>query len=191
MPSTYNRACDVYQGFNARNDKFVPIGFVTSLKIGSAELAVDLTCSDPTEEDTQVTTVIVVSHIAWGLGITDAIYISGTISKPNRETIKMLTYTDLSDVSVEIVYTIYNYDSSAKTYFKEFHSEETTLSGLLEKTGGDIVLDVSDSKSGAIEYPEVYDFTIGVKPQPTAQILTVQVSETGKVAKDWGITLAA
>jgi len=186
--ATYDRTCDVYQGFNYRKDKVTPVGFVTSLKVGTADLSSDLTCKDPMDPSTDVTAVVVLSNISWGLGVTDAIYINGQMSSPNREAVKLLTYTDLTDVTVEVNFVVYSYDPVSKKYFKEFHSEDTTLNGLLEKSSGDVALDVADQLSTEVEYPENFSFFVGVKPKAEAQTLTVQVSDTAKVAKQWGLT---
>lgn len=188
--ASYDRPCDVYQGFNFRKDKVTTVGFITSLKVGTLELAVDLTAKDPQDASTDLTAVCVLSNCSWGVGVTDAIYLHGQISSANRQNVQTLLYTDLSDVTVEVLFTVYEYDPVAKKYFKGMHSEGTTLLGLVEKQGENVALDVATNASMEVESPENYAFFIGLKPQPSQQEITIQVSDTAKVVKQWGMTVS-
>ena len=187
--ASYDRACDVYQGFNYRKDKVTTVGFINSLKVGDKEIKSDLVCKTPTDPGTDLKVAGVMSDVSWGLGVTDGVYINAQVSQANRQAVQELLYTDLANVAVEIEVTVYEYDPVAKKYYKGMHSEDTKLNGMLEKNGSTVALDVSTQASKEVEYPENYAFYIGVKPKEEAQTLTVQVSDTGKVAKQWGMTL--
>ena len=47
---------------------------------------------------------------------------------------------------------------------------------------------IADDASTEVQSPENYTFTIGIKPQPSAQSLTVATSSTKHVVKAWGVT---
>src|SRR5690349_10977031 len=136
--ASYDRSCDVYQGFNFRKDKVSTVGFLTALTIGTVELKADITAKDPQDPSKDLAVVSVLSSVSWAVGVTDGVYLSGQLSTANRQAVQQLLYTDLSNVLVEKVFTVYEYDPVAKKYYKGLHSEGTTLKGLLEKTGGDV-----------------------------------------------------
>jgi hypothetical protein len=183
----YNRGCDVYQGFNFRKDRVSEVGFINSLKIGDKEIKADLTCKTPTDPSTDLKVSGVLSSIQWGLGVTDGLYMNAQISTANRQEVQELLYTDLTNVAVEILVSVYEYDSGSQKYFKSLHSEDTVLKGMLEKQGTEVSLNVSNGPSTEVEYPENFSMYIGVKPKEEAQTVTVQVSDTAKVAKGWGL----
>ena len=187
LAASYDRACDVYQGFNFRKDKVTTVGFITKLKVGSVEMKADLSAKDPTDATKELKAVAILSSQSWGLGVTDGIYTNGQVSETNRQEIQTLLYNDLSDVAVEYQCTVYEYDPRAKKYFKGFHSEDTDLKGKLEKQGPEVALDVATAASTEVKYPENYAFFIGLKPQRQEQTITIQVSDRRKVAKQWGM----
>lgn len=186
MPS-FNRALDVYQGFNFRKDKQTNIGFVNSLKIGTVTLAADITAKDPMAPTTDLTVVSVMSDFQWGLGVTDSLIISGQICIPNKQSIATLLLSDLSNVLVEVQFTIYEYDPLQKQYFKSF-SSEAVLKGLVEKEGGELALMAADDPSQEVQSPKNFAFSVAVKPEPLSQSVTLATGVSKNVVKQWGIT---
>jgi len=53
--------------------------------------------------------------------------------------------------------------------------------------GADLNLSVGVDASAEVQSPENYAFQIGVKPQPSAQTVTVATSFSDKVVKSWGM----
>jgi hypothetical protein len=84
---------------------------------------------------------------------------------------------------------VYEYDPVAKVYYKCFHCNDTAMNGVLEKKGEDLNLTVAEDASTEVQSPENYTMNIGIKPQPTAQTLTVATSSTKNVVKSWGLTV--
>ncbi|NJK31534.1 MAG: hypothetical protein HC927_03415 [Deltaproteobacteria bacterium] len=192
MPTTFQKNLDVYQGYNYRKDVQTPVGFITSLKVGDLTLNVDQTCKDPMAPETDLAVVAVLSGSLWEMGVTDALYFSGQLSVYNKQQIKQLLYKDLSKVDVTCKFAVYDYDPIEKKYFKcQLPTDDAELSGLLEKRGDDLNLDVADDPSSEVQSPENYAFQVGIKPQPTAQTLTIATSFSVKIVKSWGLTVTA
>jgi len=168
MP-TFQKSCDIYQGYNFKKDVQTPVGFITALKIGDTELSADQTCKDPMSPEDDLKVVAVLSGSLWELGVTDALYFSGQLSVGNKQKVQMLTYKDLTKVDTTCTFTVYDYDPVQKAYFK------CKLP--------------TDDASTEVQSPENYAFQIGIKPQPSAQQITIATSFTDKVVKAWGLTV--
>ncbi len=188
--ATFQKSCDIYQGYNFKKDVMTPVGFVTALTIGDVTLTADQTCKDPLAPEDDLTVVVVLSGALWELGVTDALYFSGQISTKNQQSIKLLTYKDLTKVDVTCVFTVYDYDLAQKKYFKTMlGTDDATMNGVLEKNGSDLNLNVADDPSREVQSPENFAFQIGIKPQPSAQQITIATSFDQKVVKSWGLTV--
>ncbi|WP_428261492.1 hypothetical protein [Haliangium sp.] len=184
----FSKNCDIYQGYNYRKDKQTTVGFITSLKVGDVELTADQVCKDPTAPETDLSAVAVLSGAMWELGVTDAVYFSGQISVGNKQSALALLYKDMTKVDVEFKFDVYEYDPVEKKYFKcLLPTDDATLKGILEKNGSDLNFIVSDDPSAEVQSPENYAMSIGIKPQPDAQQLTVATSFSNKVVKAWGL----
>lgn len=188
MPE-FRKALDVVQGFNFKKDKQSAIGYITKLKIGTNTFDADLTVKDPLKPDTDLKVVAVLNHILWETGVTDAIYGSGQVSVASRQAIATLVYTQMTDVGVEFQFDVYEYDPLKKKYFKAFSANAKDLKGLVEKKGDDLNLAVADEPSDEVQSPENYPFTVGIKPQPEAQSLTLATGDGKNFAKAWGLTV--
>lgn len=190
MP-TFSKSLDIYQGYNYKKDVQTPVGYITALKIGDVTLKADQTCKDPMAPETDLTVVAVLSGSMWELGVTDAHYFSGQISVYNKQQVQMLTYKDLTKVDVEYKFSVYDYDPLEKKYFKcLLGTDDAALKGILEKNGSDLNLSVADDASTEVQSPENYAFQLGIKPQPTAQTVTVATSFSDKVVKSWGLKVS-
>jgi hypothetical protein len=187
MP-TFQKNCDVKQGYDFKKDIQTPVGYITSLKIGDATLKADQTVKDPLAPETDLAVVAVLSGAMWELGVTDALYYTGQLSVYNKQQTQLLTYKDLAKVEVLVKVAVYAYDPIEKKYFKcMLGTDDAELKGILEKNGGDLNLTVADDSSPEVQSPENYAFQIGVKPQPSAQVVTVATSFSDKVVKAWGM----
>jgi hypothetical protein len=189
MPE-FRKQCDIYQGYNFKKDKQTVVGFLTSLTVGGTAIAADTTCKDPTNPTSDLNVVAVCSDVLWELGVTDALYFTGQVSVYNRQTIMNMIINTLTNIEVVYQFTVYEYDPVAKVYFKTFHCNDTAMNGVLEKKGDDLNLTVADQPSTEVQSPGNYTMNIGVKPQPTAQSLTVCSSSTKNVVKSWGLTVS-
>ena len=66
---------------------------------------------------------------------------------------------------------------------------DATLNGILEKNGDELHLMVSDDASTEVQSPQNHAFHIGIKPQPSAQTLTIATGFSANVVKGWGLTV--
>jgi len=188
MP-TFARACDVYQGYNFKKDKQSTVGFLLSIKIGDTTLTADQTCKDPTAPTTDVKCVAVLNHFLWETGVTDAIYFSGQVTVTNKQSVSLLTYTDLSKVEAVFQFSVYEYDPAAKVYYLSCHSNSTDMKGIIEKNGSELNLSVADDPSTEVQSPLNFAFQVGIKPQPSAQNINLATSQSGKIVKSWGLAV--
>jgi len=183
MP-TFQKSCDIYQGYNFKKDIQTTVGYLTSLKIGDVTLKADQTVKDPMAPETDFPVVAVLSGAMWELGVTDALYYTGQISVYNKQQVQLLVYKDLSKVEALYKFSIYEYDPIEKKYFKcLLPTDDAELKGVLEKNGSDLNLSCADDASAEIQSPQNYAFQIGIKPQPEAQTVTVAASFSEKVVK--------
>jgi hypothetical protein len=189
--ATFQKSCDIKQGFDFKKDIQTPVGFLTSMTIGGVALKADLTVKDPMTPANDLPVVAVLSGAMWELGPTDTLYYTGQVSVANKQATQQLLYADLSKVDVVLAFSVYAYDPIQKAYFQCLLPTSNPLNGLVEKTGTDLNMSVADDFSSEVQSPENYAFQIGVKPQPSAQQVTVATSFSVKVVKPWGITVAA
>lgn len=186
--ATFQKNCDIYQGYNFKKDVQTPVGFITEIKVGDITLKADQTCKDPMAPETDLAVVAVLSGALWELGVTDALYFSGQLSVFNKQQVNQLLYKDLSKVDVICKFVIYEYDPLQKKYFKcLLPTDDKALNGLLEKSGDDLNITVADDASTEIQSPQNYSFQTGIKPQPEAQTITVATSFSDKIVKSWGL----
>ncbi len=188
MPE-FRKVLDVYQGYNFKKDKQTAVGFITKLNIGTTTLTADQTCKDPTNPDSDLNVVAVLSDVLWETGVTDGVYFSGQLSVANRQAVAQLAYLSLGDISALFQFTVYEFDPLAKKYFGCFHSGGTDMKGLVEKRGDDLNLSVADGASAEVQSPENYAFNVGIKPQPLTQGLQLAVADTKKFSKLWGLAV--
>lgn len=185
MPQ-FSRALDVYQGYNYKKDKQTPVGYITALKLGTTQLAVDQTVKDPTNPTTDLPVVAVLNHYLWETGVTDSMYFSGQVSTANKQTIAQMLLGDFSNMEVLFKFTVYEYDPLAKKYYKSAFVD-ADLKGLLEKNGNELNLSVADDPSSEVQSPKNFSVQAGIKPQSQAQTCNLAVASTAQVTKAWGI----
>jgi len=188
MPQ-FRKTLDVYQGYNYKKDKQTPVGFITSLTLGATALTADQTCKDPTNPETDLKVVAVLSDILWETGVTDAIYFSGQVSVTNKQSIATLVYTSMTNMLAVFQFSVYEYDPLVKKYYLCFHSNSVDMNGILEKRGEELNLAIADDPSSQVQSPENYALTTGIKPQPSAQALQVAVGDQKNFSKSWGLAV--
>lgn len=187
----FNKSCDIYQGYNYKKDVQTPIGYITKLTVGGSPLNADQTVKDPLNPETDLNVVAVLRGVLWQLGPTDALYFSGQVSTTTKQTLLGLIYRTLTTVEVVYQFAVYDYDPVAKKYYQCLHCMATDMNGILDKNGSDLTLSIAEDASGEVQSPKNYGFSIGIKPQPTAQSLTVAAGDQKNVVKAWGIANAA
>jgi hypothetical protein len=165
------------------------VGFITKLTIGGVDFTADQTCKNPLKPTEDLEVVGVASDVLWELGVTDAVYLTAQLSVLNRQSVMGLLIDSMPHIETVFKFMVFEYDPVAKAYFKCFDGASADLKGLLEKKGEDLNLAVSEQPSTEVQSPENYTMNIGVKPQPSAQTMTVASSSQQNVVKAWGLAV--
>jgi hypothetical protein len=186
--AAFNKALDVYQGFNFRTDKHTSIGCVTTLTLGGAPLAADLQFTDPTSPATKrsvIPCVAVMSSVSWEGSVSGALQVAGQVSTANQQKVNLSVMSGITSSSVTLQMVVYEYDPMAKVYFKSL-SSAAPLNGNLEKAGTDVNLAVASDPSTEVASPRNFSLQFGVVPAGAQQI-TLAASNVAKVVKAWGL----
>jgi len=185
-------SCDVSQGFNFQKDQQTPVGHINKLKVAGKELAADMAVTDPENvTGDKVKVVGVVSNIYWGGGYADSIEFYCQVSNPNKKTLAVLTQMEMANTMVEFVFTIYDYDPDEKTYYKNFHSNDAVLKGLVLKAGGKLSIGIDMDQSQEVVSPKNFTMNLGVMPEDLEQDTHLAMSVSDKMVKRWGVTVSA
>ncbi len=188
MPE-FNRELSVYQGFNFKKDKQDRVGFVTSLKLGTLTLKVDLTTAkDPTNPANALASVLILDNFSWGTGVTDSLQFSGRISRVNKIKIEEALLGSFTNTEVEIDYAIFEYDALAKSYFKSCYPN-AVCKGLIEKHGDELALSVEGDPADEIQSPINFVFNLSVTPNEEEQSINISVKKNSPITKSWGLTV--
>ncbi|MCG8637901.1 MAG: hypothetical protein MI863_29015, partial [Desulfobacterales bacterium] len=74
--------------------------------------------------------------------------------------------------------------------YKAFHANETTLKGLVETSGGDLVLTIDTDPSMEVRNPLNFHLNLSIMPADEEQDIHVAVSDTDKFVKKWGVPVS-
>jgi hypothetical protein len=191
MPiNTIKIGCDLAQGFNFRKDVMSQVGVLTKLKIGDIDLKPDITLKDPENNQKDKKVVGVLSYLTWEAAPTDAIDIFVQIGEDAKNKVDTLTKKNMSNIEVEFEFDCYAYDPKEKKYFKNFHTNETTMEGLILGEGKDLAIEMGLDANAMIQQPLNYNLRIGVKPQAKEQTLHYSSSVQDKLVMQYGVTAA-
>lgn len=185
-----NYSCSVYDGFYFENETQSVLGHLTYMKLSTGTvLSNDLYVKDPTLYPQDVSVAGVMIGTYWDGGLDDPIYMSFLVSAFNKNLVSQLLNTQITNTEVEFNFNIYDYDITAKTYFKAFSPlNSVILLGLINESGGNLEILVEDSPSTEINQPQVYRMEIGIKPRDISQQLLIALSTTQDLIKLWGLS---
>ena len=189
--NTINQACDMNQGFNFRKDVQTEIGYVTKLKVGGVDLTADFTLKDPESNQTDKKVVGVASYLGWDVSATEPVQLNVQVSETAKNKLDALTKKTMSNLEVDIAFDCYGYDPSEKRYFKNFHTNEQEVKGLIFGRGNDLAINMGLDQNQLVQEPRNYTLTLAVKPQPTAQELHYASSVSDKLVLQWGVSETA
>jgi len=183
--------CSVSQGFNFQKDEQILVGHINSIKIGETELKSDLNITDPEDVAKLIKVFGIVSSIYWNGGYADEVQLSCQVSTDNKNLLAALQHKSMSNTEVELVFTIYDYDPKNKKYYKCFHANDTKLKGLVQKSGGELTMQMDMDQGEEVMSPKNYGFNLGVMPQDLNMEIHLAFSVTDKFVKKWGVEVAA
>jgi hypothetical protein len=182
--------CSVSQGFNFEKDAQILVGHINKLKVSDKEMAGDLAVTNPENiKGDKVKVVGVVGSIYWAGGHADPVQLSCQVSTANKTTLAILGHVELSDTTVEIAFTIYDYDPDKKKYYQCFHTDGAVVKGLIQKSGGELQMAIDGDAGGEVVSPLNFELNLGVMPEDLEQDLKVALSVDDKLAKKWGVTV--
>jgi len=184
----FNKDNDVKQGFDYSKDTQTSVGFITAIKVNGTDLAADIKAKDPEDSDSDYAVVGITSSVFWSTEVTGEINFAAQVSVKNKETIQTAVYNSLTNTSIEFKFAVYDYDSTANKYYKCFHDGDETLLGSISKgANGDLNISIDDDEGYIVQQPKNFAFNITIVPDPKAQVLHMQFSDTAKITKQWGI----
>ncbi len=191
MPDiTYS--CDVVQGYNFNRDAQGRVGHINSLMIADAELAADFSVIDPEAvSGDPVKVVAIVRDFAWNGGAVDGLQFGMQISSENKIKIATLLHQTMSNTTVTVNFTVYDYDRDEKKFFKALHTDGTALNCLVQLEGDQLVLFLADDPDGEVEQPRNFSLQLGVMPDETQQEIHYAISISDKFVKQFGIDVSA
>jgi len=128
-----------------------------------------------------------VPTISWAGGYAEPIQFTCQVSGANKNKIAAMMNKTLANASVELAFSIYEYDPKTKSYYKCFHTKSDQLDGLVLKQGGEVAMNIEDSPSTEVVSPRNYTFSLGVMPQEKQMEVYLAVSSTDKFTKQWGV----
>lgn len=181
-------SCDVSQGFNFQKDEQLVVGHINKVKIGDKQLTEDIGVTDPENVTGDKLDVVgIASSVYWGGGYADLIEFSCQVSNANKKTLAVLTHSEMSDTTVELCFTVYDYDPDEAKYYKCFHTDDDNLEGLVAKSGGRLAVEIDTEQAVEVVSPKNFTFSLGVMPVDKEQDTHVAMSVSDKLVKRWGV----
>ncbi|MDB5100801.1 MAG: hypothetical protein JWM80_5222 [Cyanobacteria bacterium RYN_339] len=183
----FNLPFDVSNGFNFAKDKQANVGYISTLAIGGVTLTPAIQVSRP--DGTQATVVAVLSDFSWDGSKGGALNLLARIDTANRQ--KVAAYL-LAPTSTEatLAFEGWSYDPVAKSWYQAIAPQAAPLGALIQKSGGELDLAVTDAKSNEVASPANFALTMALVPAAKAQALTIATSSKAKLTKAWGIAVA-
>lgn len=183
-----NYDCSITQGYNFEKDSQELVGHLVSISIGGTALTADQTLTVPTDYST-TKVVGVISNISWEGGYAHPVYITCNVSTENQKALATMTHTNLSKTDVVYAFNVYAFDPVNKAFYLAFHTNGSTLNGLVHKTAGNLHLAISTHADPEVPSPLNYPLQIGIMPQDQAQEIQMAFSTTDKLVKTWGVAV--
>ncbi|MCK5797001.1 MAG: hypothetical protein KAI47_07460 [Deltaproteobacteria bacterium] len=180
----------VRQGFNFEKDSQDMVGHINSLKIGDKEMKSDFSVTDPEDVAALIKVFGVMSNIYWLGGYADPVQFGCNVSTDNKNFISTLLHKSMSNTEVELEFTVYDYDPREKKYYKCFHTNAVKLKCLVEKSGGELSINIDADQAMEVVSPKNFSFALGSMPQDVAQEIHLAVSLSDKFVKKFGIEVA-
>ncbi len=178
--------CSVQQGFTFYPWRQWPIGYITYLKMGGVEYTADLPVTDPLDQAKKINVFGVISQLMWQGNNTDPIVFAAQVSAENQRMLAASENADFSKMDVEFSFTIYQFDTKAKTYFKLLSSNTKILQGTVHKQGQYYLFLISNDVGAEVNPPDNYNFQLGVKPDNKPQEIQIGISAKNSTLKAWG-----
>jgi len=156
---------DLMQGFRHQAGSTRPVGYITSLQVGSTTLRPDLPIKNPV---TQSTTAVVgvLSRFMWSGASGSQKQFSFNVSLQNKQVIQNLRGDPaLAGRDVKITYVIYDYDTRPPArYFTALQPRTATLAARFLVEQGRVVFNVSPNVDPTVPSPLNFAAYLGLNP---------------------------
>jgi hypothetical protein len=188
--ASISKECNIAQAFNYQKDDQSSVGHITSLKIADKELKADLKLTDPEDITKELDAVGAVTSAFWEGGFVEPLQLTFNVSVTNKNMLVVLLHSDMSSIAVLLEYVIWEYDPEKKQMFKCFHSNAAKLECLLQVSGNERQIYLSEEQGMEVEQPQNYQVVLSIVPEDKKQELHYAVSVSDKLVKQFGIDRA-
>lgn len=184
-------SCNVVQGFNFKRDVQDPLGHIMHLTIGDEEIPANMDVVNPVDGEI-ITVVGVLSYLEWGGGDAHPIRFACQVSNTNKVLLTGLIGETLHNTSVLLQFDVYEYDPAPeqRTYYKCFHTNDEQVKGLIEKSAGDLNINIANDHSHEVMSPLNFTLDMGVLPEEIDQHLQIAHAVGANKTSRWGVPTA-
>ena len=183
---------NVYEAWNFTNNTTQPIGYLTSLKIGSVAASNIIDIIDPEKSSSEgkwntadPKPVGIISAIRWEGGVADPITFTCQITIENFKTLVPLIYTKDLNAAVEFAFIIYG--NNGTDYYKAFHTGDQVLKGTIEKNNGELEFEIEEEVSREVPSPRNWELYLSIMPPESGeQTLYIGTSKDNQQTAKWG-----
>jgi len=162
---------DLFQGFRFAETNTRPVGYITSLQIGTTSFSSDFAVRDPSK-GSQLSVVGVMEKFAWPGGGGDSKQLSFNVSLTNRNLIQnLMRDPGLAGKDVKISYVIFNYDTRRFLFFPTLKPKTFALSARFVISSGQILLNVSPNPDPVVPNPASFKALLGLQPGRAEQFV--------------------
>jgi hypothetical protein len=174
------------------------VGHLYYFGVGSdVSLSADLKLTNPIGfRSTQVAGVL--SSLEWGGSPESFMTIKALVSMANRQLIMNIVHQDVSDPSVMLSFSIYDYDNVKLKFFEALYTEGTKLKGKLETSSKNqnnrvkVSIEIESKaavhkKTGGPFSPMLWEMTATIYPGSDSQNIRLCTGGLQKMVKKWGV----
>lgn len=160
-----NVECDIKSTFDFVLGAVKPIGHVHKIIFpnGGKELVVDTPLAIPMDPSgDKVKQTMGVEVCSWAGGPTDPVNFTGRLSPENVALLQEALSSLTGGSEIEISWTIYSYDYTAKKYFKYFHSNDELIKFVVTK---DSIVSIAPSPATDVTQPVNFEVGFSITPK--------------------------
>ena len=175
--ATVDTSLNLTQGFQFVTANQTPLGYLTSLTVGTTPLAADLSVTLPTGGARAV--VAVLRGYGWKQASGDALAFEGQISSSNKQLFNQAQSSATATTAVSFDFLAWDFDMVAGQYFKTFAAVGGPLQALW--ASGRVEATVND----AVTTPPNYTMRLILSPTKVPQDLAVGTAVGKSTVRSW------
>ena len=161
--------CDLEQGMNYAAGNSRPVGYITTLQVGTQSLKSDLNGKDPVTKANLVV-IGVLKRMLWSGAGGDPKQFVFNVSAANKTLItSLLRDPALGGKDVRVSYLIYDYDVTRTRYFNAVRPKSAYLQARFIISGGRVEMGVNAEQDLTVPQPQNYEAFLGLNPARVEQ----------------------